>query len=199
MGRTFSPKDKLIAVGLGMLAVVALAVLFGIKPQFSQLASLRQEQQVEQDKLADAKLKLERLDAVRQEAAGIEAKRISLARRLPEDPELPSLIVELQRVASAADLELDMIQIGNLADDQGFAHLPLKLEAVGTFYSVADFLYRMEKMTREIVVQDFSLQPDGKQGYPKLSITINARAFTLSAEAPITPPAEEASSTKAAQ
>jgi type IV pilus assembly protein PilO len=162
-----------------------------LRPQFSTLGSLSQEQQVEQEKLAESELKLQRLDAIRQQASGIEAKRISLARRLPQDPELPSLIIELQKVANAADLELDTVDIGDLSHDQGFAELPLRLQAVGTFYSVVDFLYRMEKMTREIVVDDFTLDP---QAYPLLSISISARAFTVSNEAeppPPPPPAAE--------
>jgi type IV pilus assembly protein PilO len=190
MSRKFSARDQLLAVGLGTLVVLALAVLLVLKPQFGTLASLSQEQQVEQEKLAESELKLQRLDALRQEAAGIEAKRISLARRLPEDPELPSLIVELQRVANAADLELDTVDIGNLSHEQGFAEMTLNLQAVGSFYSVVDFLYRVEKMTREVVVDSFSLKP---QAYPLLSVSISARAFTLSDEVqppPPPPPAE---------
>lgn len=185
MALKLSPRDQLIAVGLGSLVLVALAIFLVLRPQFSYLGTLAVEQKVEQGKLDEAILKLQRLDAIRQEAAQTEAKRILLSRRLPENAEQESLIIELNKLANAADIELASVDFGSVTQQSGYAEMPVTLAASGTFYSVVDFLYRLEKMTREVLVDDFSLSPSA---YPDLQIDINARTFKAAAAAAVPAP-----------
>lgn len=181
-----SPRDQIIAVGLGALLILVLAVMLVLKPQFTEVSDLKTAQATEKASLDQAKLKLQQLDAIRAEAAEIEAKRISLARRLPDDAELPTLVVELQKVANSAGLDFGSVQIGAVAEQSGYAEIPLSLNVSGTFYSIVDYLYRLEKSTREIVVDSFSLQPST---YPDLTIDIQARAFKMTKTAvPQLPP-----------
>lgn len=183
-----SPKNQLIAMGVGALLILVLAVLLAIKPQLTEISNIKAEQETEKNALAQAKLKLQQLDAIRAEAAEIEAKRISLSQRLPDDAELPTLVVELQKVANSAGLDFGTVTFEAAADQAGYAQIPLSLTVSGTFYSVVDYLYRLEKSTREIVVDSFSLQ-SSPSDYPKLQMTINARAFKVTGTAaPELPP-----------
>lgn len=181
-----SPKNQLIAAGVGAILVLVLTVLLVLKPQFSEISKLKAEQEIEKTSLEQAKLKLQQLDAIRAEAADIEAKRISLSRRLPDDAELPTLVVELQKVANSAGLDFGAVEVSPVVEQAGYAEIPLSLTVSGTFYSIVDYLYRLEKSTRELVVDSFTIQPSK---YPKLQITIQARTFKVTkTAAPQLPP-----------
>ena len=185
-----SPKDQLIVIALAAAVVLVLAIFFLFRPQLGRLNSLPQEQKVELDKLEQAKVKLKRLDALRREAAAIEAERIDLSRRVPAELELPSLIVDLQRLADDAGLDLDSIEVDDGVEDlPGYQRIEMKIAARGTFYDIVDFMYRMEKMKREIVIGDFSLVASE---YPELVLSMDAWIFmadtTAEAQKPATPP-----------
>ncbi len=184
MNLKLSARDKLIAIGLAVIVLFALSIVFLFRPQFTRISSIQAEQKVEAGKLEEAKLKLERLDAIRQEAAQIEAQRIALSRRMPPDAEIPSLIIDLQKTANAADLDLISISIDEASEQSGFEEIGLSLSGTGSFYTIVDFLYRLEEMTREVVLDDFQLSLNE---YPQLTIDMTARTFKLTPGAAVVP------------
>ncbi len=194
MLKNLSPKHHMIAVAAGAFLILVLMVLAGLRPQFSKLSSIGTEQAAELDKLEGANMKLERLDSIRAEAAEIEAARVVLSRRLPGDTELPSLIVELQRVANAAALDFGAVQVSDVVSMSGYSEVPFTLTVSGTFYSFIDYLYRLEKMTREVVVDSFTLNA---AGYPELKGEIKARVFEVNNAGIQLPPPGEATQTGA--
>lgn len=172
----------MIAVGLVALLVLVMTVLLILKPQLSLISEIKAQQETELENLAQAKVKLQRLDAIRQEAADVEAKRISLSRRMPEDPELPSLIVELQKIANSAGLDFGSVEVSTLSNQNGYGEVPLSLQVTGTFYSIVDYMYRLEKMDREMVVDSLDLKPTT---YPELQVGITGRVFKVNKEAAV--------------
>lgn len=194
MLKNLSLKHHMIAVAAGAVLILILIVFVGLRPQFSKLSSLGTEQAAELDKLEEANMKLERLDSIRAEAAEIEAARVVLARRLPGDTELPSLIVELQRVANAAALDFGAVQVSDVVSMSGYSEVPFTLTVSGTFYSFIDYLYRLEKMTREVVVDSFTLNV---ADYPELKGEIKARVFEVNNAGIQLPPPGEATQTGA--
>ena len=185
MDLKMSPRDQIIAVGIAAAAIFLVAILFVLRPQFSQISGLRAEQAVELDKLEEAKLKLQRLDAIRQEATEIETKRIALSRRLPDEAELATLVVDLQKVANAAGLDFSAVEVETPVDQSGYTEIPFTLDLTGTFYSLVDYLYRLEKMTREIVIDGVTIS---SPEYPDLDIQLKAHVFKVTPSAAQLPP-----------
>ncbi len=180
-----SPRDTMIAIGAGVALVLVLFLVFAIRPKLAELTQARAEQKVEADKLKQNEMKLKRLDAIRREAAEIEAQRIELARRMPKDAELPSFIIDLQRTANDADLDLSDIKLSDPEAAAGYNSIPFQLSATGSFYTVIDFLYRVQAMKRDVVVDELSL---GGSGYPILTVGIKGRTFmVIEKEAPAVP------------
>jgi len=176
MSFKLSPRDTLIAVGVGAALVLVLFLVFGFQPQLTQLTSLKAEQKVESDKLETNKLKLKRLDAIRREAADIEVRRINLSRRMPSNPELPSFIIELQRLANDADMDLTELKFNEPDQGGNFSTIGFEFKANASFYTLVDFLYRLEGLQREVVVDEFKLSSGD---YPLLSINVKARMFSV--------------------
>ena len=194
MLKNLSPKHHMMVVAGGAFLILVLIILLGLRPQFTKLASLGTEQASELVKLEEANMKLERLDSIREEAAEIEAARVVLSRRLPDDAELPSLIVELQRVANDAALDFGAVKVDDVVSMQGYSEVPFSLTVTGTFYSFIDYLYRLEKMTREVVVDSFQLEA---QNYPELRAEVKARVFEANDAGIQLPPPGESTQTGA--
>lgn len=171
-----SPRDQLIAIGLGAALVLFLFIMFLLRPQFGRLGELAKQQEDERLKLEQAKLNLKRLESLRVEAAQTETKLIKLSRRIPEEPEVPSLLIELQDVANAAGLDFNSVTLDQPADKSGYAEIPLTIQTNGSFYAVVDYLYRLEHLSREIVVSSVKVNTGS---YPKLTVDLSAKAFRL--------------------
>jgi len=171
-----SPRDTIIAI-VALAAAIIVAVLFlGFRPKLTELSQVRAAQSMEEQKLEKNKNKLNQLDAIRSEAADIEAQRIALAQRMPLDAQIPSLIVDIQRLANEADLDLQSITIDDPSEQQGYSEIGMNFEAESSFYTVIDFLYRLEKMKREIVVDSLSIKTST---YPLLKTSIRAKTFVI--------------------
>ncbi len=171
-----SPRDMMIAVGVGAALVLVLFLIFAIRPKLTELAQVRAGQKVEADRLEQNKMKLKRLDAIRREAAEIEAQRIELARRMPKDAELPSFIIDLQRTANDADLDLIDLKLDDPEEQAGYKSIPFQLKADASFYTMVDFLYRVEEMKRDVVIDELSLK---SSSYPILNVDIKGRTFMV--------------------
>lgn len=183
-----SPRDQILVVVGFITLVVVLVVFLILLPQFGRLGALSAKQQSLTKSLKEAKLNLDRLKAIKGEAAQIEAKLIKLTRRIPEEAEVPSLLVELQSVANSAGLDFSSAKLDEMVDKTGYSEIPVTVNAKGTFYSLVDYLYRLENTSRKIVVTDVDVSVEEKK-YPTLEMEIKAKAYKLNeSAAPAVPP-----------
>jgi Tfp pilus assembly protein PilO len=155
-----TPRNQLIvvAVGVALLVVVLFVVL--VMPQFNKLADLGvQLQTAEQEAQAAATL-LEQRVTVKNEAAATSASLLRLTNGVPENPELPSLIIELQDTAYASGVSLRQITPAppQVIPPEGaqYVTIPLGMEAYGTWADTVDFLQRLLEMGRAVRVVGFS-------------------------------------------
>lgn len=173
-----SSRDQILALTGFFVLVVSLVFILLIRPQFLRLQDLAEQQKTETSKLEQAKLNLQRLKSIKNESAQIEANLIKITRRLPTDAEVPSMLVELQNLADSAGLDFVSAKIDTIIDQSGFSEIPFEITADGTFYSLVDYLYRMENMARKVTITGVTVTGSEKE-YPKISVEIKARAFKL--------------------
>lgn len=182
-----SQRDQILVVTGAIVLMVVLVAFLVIFPQFGKIKSLSEKQKTLEQGLEEAKLNLARLKSIKSEAAQTEAKLIALARRLPQDAELPAMVVELQNVANSAGLEFSSAKLDNVVDKSGFAEIPLTINAQGTFYSVIDFIYRVENLPRKLVINEITVTSKD-ESYPDLEVEIKLNAYKLSTQQPTLPP-----------
>ncbi len=107
-----SPRDRLIftIAGAALLVIALIALL--LYPQFRQLSALN-AQVVEAQAQADAaKLQLDERRGFKDRAIETNAKWLRLMNQVPDTPDLPSLIIELQDVAFASGVQLVAVTAG---------------------------------------------------------------------------------------
>jgi len=188
-------RDQILVI-IGVFAlVVALAFFLLIRPQFQRLQDLSEQQKSESTKLEQAKLNLQRLKSIKNESAQIEADLIKITRRLPADSEVPSMLVELQDLADSAGLDFTSAKIDTIIDKSGLSEIPFDVKASGTFYSLVDYLYRMENMARKVSISGVTVTSPEKE-YPTINIDIKAKAFKLNKGGQATLPTPPAKTSK---
>lgn len=176
MDLKLSPRDQtILAVIIAILIVLGFGIL-GIRPQFSRIAELRTLQQDEQKKKQDSEATLKRLQESKKAAAETEAKLIEVKKRLPEEPQLASLLIETQDAANQAGVDLVSIKPGEMVQQTDLTTIPLQMHVEGEFLDLVEFLIRLKDLKREVRIDKITIS--GAE-YPVLAVDLAGNTFTL--------------------
>lgn len=163
-----SPRDRLIITAVALLLVIVAVAVAGIYPQVQQTAAIEKQIQSANNDVQQNKALLEQRQAAKDRAAQTDAATLRLANAVPENPELPALIIELQDAALAAGVQFDSLSpaepiqgpSGSTAaispGGSGFVTLPVALQVTGTWSDTIDFMRRLNSMTRAVRTVSFS-------------------------------------------
>lgn len=157
---------------------------------------------------------LDRLRAAEPGAARRTAQRLRLAKALPAGADTAGAILQLQRAADLAGVELTTITVGAIAPQGAVTAHELAVIVTGRFHDVDDFLYRVHALVsvnaagnpsiegRLIAVRDIKLTPvQGKDtttlgSGERLTAELTVLAYSAPADgspaavsAPVTAPA----------
>ena len=157
--------QKMLLVAAGMVVVAIVIVVLAILPMFTRLGELDAQQVAAEQRMAAAQAQLEQLRQAKDRAAETQAELIRISNEMPESPELPSLIIELQDVSDAADLDFSQLSPGALTPDATgkFGEIPIDVQVVGRWEDLLDYLDRLRGMTRGIRVTGVSIVPAPKK------------------------------------
>jgi Tfp pilus assembly protein PilO len=177
-----SPRDKLILVAVAIAIVAVIAGLLLIMPQVKTIATINDQiQQAEHDVDQANALLLQRQD-MKDRAAQTDAAYLRLANQVPETPELPSLIIELQDVALQAGVEFEGLRpedpISATKADSGSAGataasngapgdyvvIPMQVSISGSWSDTIDFMNRLAHMTRAVRIVEYTTADNTNKG-----------------------------------
>lgn len=176
MNLSFNIKEQVI---IGIVIMVLISVIMGLfifKPQYDRFSEARS---LQQEELADQQKKqalLDSLKVAKKEAAVTEAKSLSLSKRMPEEADLPSVLVEIDELGKENNVKVLDIAPSAVVPDNGFSRIPIELKVAGTFFNITDFLYNLVKLPREYTLGGSSVEL-AEEGYPLLVASIEASTF----------------------
>ena len=143
---------------LGILILVLLAVTY----YFLLLSPLREEYLAKYDERTQKegrKEQLERtaaaLEKVRSNAPDYEHQILELSKRIPDQDELPSLLVQIEEVARAAKVTQFSLEPGSPEAPPGggdFSRIPITMTFQGRYDQMQDFLLRIRNLARLVTV-----------------------------------------------
>ncbi len=153
-----SMRDQLVLTAVALVVVLGIVVGFLVVPQFSKLAGLDQEIQDAEADVAVQQALLEQREGMKDQAAETDAKALKLGGLVPDSPDLPSLIIELQDIAFASGVKLTAITPSEpvIAPTGTYLAIPLDLTVQGTWTDSVDYLQRIPRLTRGIRTVEFS-------------------------------------------
>jgi type IV pilus assembly protein PilO len=178
------PLTPVLAIALAIIAAVGYFVV--ISPKQARSAELDEQ-------IADLETKLV-LAEPRSKAATPKvrinvADVFRLAKAMPDNDDMPGIILELNSVAISAGVQFIAIQPGVAVPKGSYDAIPITLTFEGNYYDLTDFLYRMRNL---VTVRDGVLEASGRlytldaldlheaeDGFPQIQAVLTVSAYSF--------------------
>ena len=185
-------------LGLALLIVAAVAYMILIKPKREENAKLDRE-------IAALERKLAATPAAKptQRKSKVDVSELfRLAKTIPDQEDMPGIILELDSLASSAGVRFMSIKPAEASASSGSPRaLPVSVVVDGNYYDVTDFLFRVRNL---VSVHEGKLDVDGRlysldaidlhesrRGFPRIEAALTLSAYVsesaASGAAPATP------------
>lgn len=179
-------------IGLTVAGVVAYGAagwLLLVSPQGGKLQSVKEETAVVEAQIVQARI------ASKRTAERVEPIRVAdlfrLSKAMPDQTDMPGVLLELNRVARDSGIVFDSIVPGPSSDLNGFRTVPVDLIFQGNYYDLADFLFRSRSL---VGVRDGELEASGRlfnvlsiefseatTSFPEIRAALKLEAYTYGA------------------
>jgi type IV pilus assembly protein PilO len=143
---------------LGLLVIVLLVVGYYfllLSPLLNTLDARAQERSDKEAQLANLQQEVAQLEAIKRNAPETERQLLELSKRIPTQPEIPTLVVQIEEVAKAAGVTQLSIEPGTPGPPPGggdFSVVPITMSFEGTYEELQDFLLRTRNLARLVTV-----------------------------------------------
>ena len=180
--------QKMIIVASLVVVVAVLVVAFVIMPQFTQLADLQTQKSAAEARASAATAVLNNRRAAKGRAAVTEAELLRVGTQMPDSPQLPSLIIELQDIANAAGVKVTSIAPGQpvLAAGGQYTEIALSTQVTAEWDDLLDYLKRLDHSTRLLRVSNLTVNPPvastattGTAASTALSVSMTMKAYVI--------------------
>jgi Tfp pilus assembly protein PilO len=172
-----------LIVGVIAAALAALVVLILVLPKVSEIGQRREELQEAEDRESALRAQLAQLEEAREQARAVRRRLAELKGQVPPTTDLPGLIRLLQGSADQAAVDFLSVSPGAPTAVAGqFSFIPTQITVTGGFFSVDDFLFRLETLPRAVKVIAVSVT-SGPEGLPQLQISMNTEVYTTDTSA----------------
>jgi Tfp pilus assembly protein PilO len=125
-----------------------------------------------------------------------------LAKAMPDQEDMPGVLLELDAVAKSAGVKFVSITPGAQVSTGVFYSTPITLAFEGNYYDLTDFLFRLRNL---VTVREGELDASGRlytldllqfaeseAGFPSISATLTVSAYTYGAPLPAAAPTDTA-------
>jgi type IV pilus assembly protein PilO len=194
--RPLTKNVKLALGGVGFAVLALAAYLLIVAPQRSKASDL--QRQVE-----SAKSQLASLEAAAKAARPDQRVRVAdvfrLAKAMPTKPDVPDILLELNRVSADTGVDFQSITPSTPTPSVGYTVVPISLVFQGNYYNLNDFLFRLRNLVhvsggkldaegRLYNVASISFA-EGKNKFPQVqaTLTVNAYVYGGAPAAPAVP------------
>ena len=194
MNMNISPRNRLIIVVAAIVIALVAAVFLLVMPQLSRMGELDAQIAEANNQASGAQTLLAQRRQMKDNSASTETLWLRLAGLVPENPELPSLIIELQDVASTDGVQLRRVVPGAPVTVLGQTYLsvPLTLEVWGTWQDTIEYLKNLQTLSRGVRIVNVKGEvmpdspPDANPQLPNYSVKTNLsiEVYTIPAAAP---------------
>ena len=176
-------RGPLVAAGASVLAavVVVVALLLPRAGAVNQREKDLDQARQQQGQLED---QLQQLKQARHDARKVQRELARLQTRIPPTADLPALIRFLQNASDQSAVDFMSISPGTPSNTAGqqISTIPTQITAAGTFFSVEEFLFKLETLPRAVKVTQIQVGP-GPGGLPQLQVSLTAEVYTTDASA----------------
>jgi type IV pilus assembly protein PilO len=154
--KNLQPKALIPLIVGGVLLVGLIGWFVLVRPQSSQIKSLKAQEAAIQQQIDDQRAKTAAARAVPKIHV---ADIYRLAKAMPDSVDMPDLLLELSQLARATGITFDSIAPGPSVPKGGYTVIPVTVTFDGNFFNLSDFLYRLRTL---VDVHDSRLEATGR-------------------------------------
>ena len=179
------------ALGLVLLVVAFYFLLLGpLLENLDQQAEARDERQAT---LAELQAEVARLEEVRQNSPELQRQLLELNKRIPTQPEVETLVVQIEDIAETAGVTQTQIVRGDPVPPEGggdFTVQPITMSFEGTYEELLEFLRLADDLVRLLTVNDvaYEVAEEGTTAAPEveqnLTVEIDAEVYYQPTDVP---------------
>ncbi|HYU92770.1 MAG TPA: type 4a pilus biogenesis protein PilO [Actinomycetota bacterium] len=170
-----------IIAGVIIAVVAVLAVFFLVLPKMNEVSKTQEDVAAAEAKETALRAQLASLKEAEANAPQVKAKIAELSNEVPPTADLPALIRLLTAAADGAAVDFFTVAPGTpqLDPTGAFSSIPTTISVTGGYFSLDNFLFRLESLPRAAKVTSVSITPGGAA--PPGS-AVNALSMQLSVE-----------------
>ncbi len=151
------------------LVLVGSVVYFLYMPKWEAKTTLETEYEELSGKLMIAKRNAAKLPKLRVQMKAEEEKFALASKALPEQKEIPSLLISVSKSGREAGLAFNLFQPGAEASREFYAEIPVSVKLEGGYHNIAEFFDRVAGLSRIVTIKGISMAPAGKGNKLKAS------------------------------
>ncbi len=185
---------------LGAVLVAVLILVAGwfllISPQRAEVADLEAQTQAQENTNSSLDTELAVLKQENKDLPEKQAELAALQTKIPEAPELPTYIREMQDVGRKSGVAFTSltpttpVSVGGVAGTGGalvpetLAALNVDMVVTGSYFEITKFMNDLETASRYTLVSGYVIDAEGtetesEEGTPDLTATVNARIYLV--------------------
>jgi len=179
--------QKMILTVAAFVLVAALVIVFVILPQFGQLDTLSQQRATAESQRQQALAVLSQLEEAKTRSAITEAKLLKIGTQMPDSPQLPTLIIEMQDIANDAGVTVTSFSPAQPTPASGgqFTEVAISTQMNGDWDDILDYLHRLDRSTRLLRVTNVSISPESAEATSTtdeeipLTVSLTIKAYVM--------------------
>jgi type IV pilus assembly protein PilO len=140
----------LVVLASGYYLGIHMTLMDDIESEISRHGRLQQS-------LKDAQERQKKYLELREELAGREALDRQNLRVLPEDPEIPAFLGDLNRLVELTGLNLGSVKPNPEQAEEFYVKVPVSLSMSGKFHQIGKFFYNISRLERAVNMENVSL------------------------------------------
>lgn len=154
---SWTRRVKLIMAALLAVGLVFAGYHFIIKDQLTALENVKRKEPQLRKTFLDKKALAINLDAYKQQMVEAEETFGVLLKQLPNESEIPDLLIDMTQVGLSRGLQFQQIRPGSLIEKDFYAEKLVNVRATGTYHQIAGFVSDIAALQRIINVDNFKL------------------------------------------
>lgn len=148
---------RILIYSATFVVLIGLFVWLSFMPNFSDINRLESELEEATTKLDRAKRTAMQLNKWRGKMKDAEVRLSEVAKALPEEQEIASLLLSISRSGQDAGLEFLLFQPKPEIPRGFYAEIPVALRVVGNYHAVAIFFDKVSKLSRIVNIKNITM------------------------------------------
>lgn len=161
---SWSRRVKLFMAGVVCVGIVAAGYYMVIKPKNVELETVKNTEQTLRNEFMEKKALAINLDAYKEQMVKAEETFGLLLKQLPNESEIPDLLVDMTQVGLSRGLQFEQFKLGDTIARDFYAEKLVNIRATGTYHQIAAFVSDVAALPRIINVSSFKLNRGANEG-----------------------------------